>query len=89
MSIEWFRDLVICIFGLMATLAVVLATVVLFLLYRRLRVILDSAGEASKTVQGITAYIKEELVKPTVDLAALIQGIRQGFSCVSKFFHKK
>ena len=42
MSIEWFRDLVLCIFGLGATVVLIFLAVLAFLLYRRLQPALDS-----------------------------------------------
>jgi len=86
MSIDWFRDLILCIFGIVA--AGVLA-VLLYLLYRRTRSILDSVKATSTTIQGITSYVGEEVVKPVVQVASMIQGIRQGIDTISKFFKKQ
>ena len=89
MSIDWFRDLVICIFGLVAAGVFIFIAVLLFLLYRRVRVILDSVKATSRTIQGISSYVGDEVVKPVIEVAALIQGIRQGIDTISKFFKKK
>jgi len=89
MGIDWFRDLVICIFGLVAAGVFIFIAVLLFLLYRRVRVILDSVKATSRTIQGISSYVGDEVVKPVIEVAALIQGIRQGIDTISKFFKKK
>ena len=85
MSIEWFRDLVVCIFGLGATVAIVFIGVVVFLLYRKLRPILDSVKATTKTVENISSCVEEEVYRPLAQLAAFIQGIRQAVSLVSRF----
>lgn len=89
MSIDWFRDLAISIFGLVAAGVLIFITVLLFLLYRRVRVILDSVKATSKTIQGISSYVGDEVVKPVIEVAAIIQGIRQGIDTISRFFKKK
>jgi len=89
MGIDWFRDLIICIFGLVAAGVFIFIAVLLFLLYRRVRVILDSVKATSRTIQGISSYVGDEVVKPVIEVAALIQGIRQGIDTISKFFKKK
>ena len=88
MGIDWFRDLIICIFGLVATGVLIFIAVLSFSLYRRTRVILDSVKATSKTLQGISSYVGDEVVKPVIEIAALIQGIRQGVGTISKFFRK-
>ncbi len=89
MGIDWFRDLIICIFGLVAAGALIFIAVLSFLLYRRVRVILDSVKATSRTIQGISSYVGDEVVKPVIEVAAIIQGIRQGIDTISKFFKKK
>ncbi len=89
MSIDWFRDLVICIFGLVAAGVLIFIAVLLFLLYRRVRVILDSVKATSKTIQGLSSYVGDEVVKPVIEVAAIIQGVRQGIDTISRFFKKK
>ncbi len=89
MSIDWFRDLVISIFGLVAAGVLIFIAVLLFLLYRRVRVILDSVKATSKTIQGLSSYVGDEVVKPVIEVAAIIQGVRQGIDTISRFFKKK
>ena len=89
MGIDWFRDLIICIFGLVAAGVLIFIAVLSFLLYRRLRAILDSAKATSRTIQGISSYVGDEVVKPVIEVAAIIQGLRQGIDTISRFFRKK
>ena len=88
MGIEWFRDLIICILGLVATGVLIFIAVLLYLFYRRTRSILDSIETISRTIRGITSYVGGEVAKPLIQVVAIIQGIRQGIDTVSKFFKK-
>jgi len=87
-GIDWFRDLVLCVFGLVATGVFIFIAVLLFLLYRRVRAILDSVKATSRTIQDVTSYVGDEVVKPVIEVAAIIQGIRQGIDTIGKFFKK-
>jgi len=89
MDIEWFRDLIICILGLVATGVLIFIAVLLYSFYRRTRSILDSIETSSRTIRGITSYVGGEVAKPLIQVVALIQGIRQGIDTVSKFFKKQ
>ncbi len=89
MSIEWFRDLVLSIFGLGATIAVIFIAVVVFLLYRRLKPVLDSLKATTKTVENLSSCVEVEVAKPLAQVAAFVQGIRQAVSLVSRFTKRK
>ena len=88
MSLDWFRDLIISIFGLVATGVFIFIAVLLYSLYHRARSILDSVKTTVRTIQWVTSYI-EEGAKPVIQVVALIRGIRQGVSTISKFFEKE
>ena len=89
MDIGWFRDLAIVILAVVATGVLVVITVLAFSLYRRIRSILNSGKSVAKTVQQISSYAGEEVVKPVIQVAALVQGIRRGIDSVSKLFKRK
>ncbi len=88
MSIDWFRDLIICIFGLVATGVLIFFAVLLYSIYRRTRSILDLVKATAANIQGISSYVGEGVVKPAIQVVTLIQGIRQGIDAISKFFKK-
>ena len=81
MSIGWFRDLVICIAGLVAAGVLIYIAVLFYSLYHRTMHLLDS--------MHARATIGDEVLQPLIQLVNLIQGIRQGIDTVSKFFKKK
>ena len=89
MSIDWFRDLVICIFGLGATVVVIFLAVLALLLYRRLKPILDSVKATTKTVENLSSTVETEVARPLAQVAAFVQGIRQAVGLVKGFTKKK
>jgi hypothetical protein len=82
MGIEWFRDLVICISGLVITVVVIFIAILSYLLYNKAKSVLDS-------VEAISTTVKDEVVKPIVQLVALVRGIWQGIDIVSRLFKKQ
>jgi len=88
-SIEWFSDLVICIFGLAVTVAVIFLAVLAFLFYRRLRPVLDSLKATTKTVENLSSCVEVEVAGPLAQVAAFVQGICQAVSLVSRFTKRK
>lgn len=88
-SIEWFRDLVICIFGLGATLVVIFLGVLALLLYLRLRPILDNVRKTTQTVQNFTSRVEEEVAGPMARVVSFIQGIRAAVGMVGRFTKNK
>jgi len=88
-NIEWLRDLAICILGLGVTIVAIFIGVLAFLLYRKLRPILNSLKAATKTVENISSTVEEEVSRPLARLAAFIQGVSQAVSFVSRFSRRK
>ena len=74
MSIEWLRDLIICINGIVAIGAFIFISVLVYKLYRRARPVLETASAIST------------MLAPMV---AVVQGIRQGIATFGEFFSKK
>ena len=88
MEIAWFRDLVICVWGLIATLLLIFVAVILFLLYKKAKVVLNSIENTSETINRISSTVETQVIKPIAQLASLIQGIRQGIDFIMGFFKK-
>lgn len=89
MTIEWLRDLVIVVFGIAATVAVIMGLVLALMFYSRVTPIIDSAKKTAKTVEKISSSIEEEIVQPMAQVASFIQGIRQAMSMFNRFNRKK
>jgi methyl-accepting chemotaxis protein len=116
-GIDWYRDLIICISGVVATAALILIAALLSSLHRKIGAALasmeatserakatlasiqaasdkvnstlDSMDALSASVRGLSSYVREEIVEPTVQLAALAQGMRQGIDLVGSYFRRK
>jgi len=88
-SIEWFRDLVLCIFGLGATVAVIILVVLALILFYRLRPLLDSVKHTVRTVEDITTTVETEVAEPLAQMASFVAGVRQAISLVNRFGRKK
>ena len=89
MDIGWFRDLVICISGLVITVVVIFIAVLAYLLYSKIRPVLDSMKATSATLHEITSTVKDEVVKPVVSFVTLVRGIVQGIDLASRLFKKE
>ena len=89
MSIEWFRDLVLCIFGLGTTAAIIFIAVLVFLMYRRLKPVMDSLQSTAKTVESISSCVEVEVTRPLAQVASFVQGVRQAVSLVTGFVKRK
>ena len=89
MDIVWFRDLVICIFGLGAAIAVIILAVLAIILYVKIQPIIKSVKTTTKTVENISSCVEEEVVKPLSQVAAFVQGIRQAAGMFGRFTKKK
>ena len=89
MDIAWFRDLIICISGLVVIVVVIFIAVLAYLLYNRARSILDSVKATSATINEISSALRDDIIKPVLQWVALVRGIFQGIDLVNRFFGKK
>lgn len=89
MGIEWFRDLVICIFGLGGTVALIILVVLAIILYCRIRPLFDSIKRTARTVENITTAVETEVAGPLAQIASFVQGIRQALGLFSRFGRNK
>lgn len=89
MNIEWFRDLVLIIWGLTSTVVILLVGIVVILFYRRIRPALDSLRRTTRTVENITSVVGEQVAGPLAKVVSFIQGVRQAMNLVSELRHKK
>jgi hypothetical protein len=89
MEISWWRDLVIVIWGLVATVAVVIMTIIAYLFYKKVSTLLDSADYAVAKASDILDYAEQEVLQPVIQLGTILQGVVQGVSFFSNIFRKK
>lgn len=79
MSIAWFRDLVICIWGLGATIAVIIIVVLAIMLYLKIKPIIESVSNVTGAVENITSLLEEDVVGPLAQVFSFVQGFRKAF----------
>ena len=89
MSIEWFRDLAVCILGLGVTIVSIFIGIIVLLLYLKLRPVLNSLRKTTRTVENISTCVEEEVARPLAQVAAFIQGAAQAISFVKRFSRRK
>jgi uncharacterized protein YoxC len=83
------RDIILVIWGLVATVAMVFISVILFLFYRKTVTVLDSTDLVVNKVGNIVDYIDTEVVRPVSRFGTMFQGIMQGISIFGSIFNKK
>lgn len=88
MDMELLRDVVIVISGIVITLAAILATFFLYSVYRKINDILKSTKATATKIEALTIVASDQLGKPVIQAASLVQGIIYGIQAMSKIFKK-
>jgi len=81
MTLDWFRDLVISIAGLVFIGVLILYAVLAYLFYRRVRPILELMRAVSETVQGLSTFL--------TGLATMVRGVSSGANAAYNLFRGK
>ena len=89
MELSAWRDVILIIWGLVATAAMVFISVILFLFYRKTTSVLDSTDLMVNKVGEIVDYVNTEVVRPVSRFGTMVQGIMQGISIFGSIFNKK
>ncbi|MBI2849570.1 MAG: hypothetical protein HYX80_00825 [Chloroflexi bacterium] len=88
MPIEWFRDLVIIIFGIIAIGTSVFFMIIAYSLYKRIIKVLGSLDEACTALETVSSYVSQPVSQPINLLVSLIQDVRDGIENVGKIFQR-
>jgi hypothetical protein len=89
MDIAWWRDLIIVIWGIVATIAVAVIAIIAFLFYKKLSTLIDSADYVVARAGDIIDYADEEVLRPVIQFGTVLQGIIQGAGFISNIWRKK
>lgn len=89
MEISIWRDVILIVWGLVATAAMVFISVILYLFYRKTVTLLDSTDVLIARVSDMAEYVNAEVVVPVSRFSTMIQGIIQGISIFSSVFKKE
>lgn len=88
MTIGWFRDLVIIIFGLVGAGFLIFVAVMALSLFRRLRVILDSLKVTSANIEDISSVAREQIVQPIVQVGSVFRSIAGWIEIIGGFLKR-
>ena len=89
MSIEWFRDLVICIFGLGGTIVLIFIAILAYSFYRQLKPVMASLRKTARTVENLSDCVEEEIARPLAKVIAFVQGVRQAVGLANRFTKRR
>jgi hypothetical protein len=96
MDLSWWRDLAIVVWAGIATIALIIISIIVLLLYRRLVPLMESAGTVMEStdkvvnkVGAVVDYTREEVISPVVQFGSAVQGIAQGITLIVDLFRKK
>lgn len=89
MDLSSWRDIILIIWGLVATVAMTFIAIILFLFYRKTVSVFDSTDMMVNKVSEIVDYVNEEVVRPVSRFGTMAQGIIQGISIFGSIFKKK
>ena len=83
MALAELADLFFIIFAVVYIGAAIFFVVISFLIFRRIRDILDSSQTIAANIRTITSAIAEDLVKPLASIASVVQGISKVLDFIS------
>ncbi len=89
MGIEWFRDLVIIIFGASGALVFVMLFIRSFSIFKKVDAILASLKTASGNAEEISTLLRNEVVKPLAHIGSLVKNIQRWLDFFSSMFKKR
>jgi len=89
LELSSWRDIILIIWGIVATVAMVFISVILYLFYRKTISVLDSTDLMVAKVGNIVNYVDKEVVGSISRFGTMVQGIIQGISIFGSIFNKK
>jgi len=89
MDIAWFRDLIICISGVVAIVVLIMFAVLMVTIYRKSKSVLHSVEATSKNLQEISSVLREKIFTPFAEIGTFIHGISKVIESINKIFRKK
>jgi len=87
-SIEWWRDLSLCILGFGGTAALVVLVGLAFKFYFHAKPVLDSMDKTARTVAKVSSAVESELAGPLAQVVSFVQGMRQAVGLFNRLFRK-
>lgn len=88
MDIQWLRDLIICIYGIIGILLCIFILVIGVILYKKITIILNSVKTTTERIDNIVISVKQNVVEPVLSITAFLQGIKQILNSITNLFRK-
>jgi len=88
-SIEWWRDLAVCILCFGGMVVFIFMGIIMLMFYRKAAPILDSVKGTTRSVQNISTCLEEEVVGPLSEIAGIVQGVYQGMGALRGMSRRK
>jgi hypothetical protein len=76
LDIEFVRDLILSIQGVVFIVLMLVITVLILVLFRKAKKMLDAVDTVTGKVQKASSSVNEEVVKAALQMVTLIQGAR-------------
>jgi hypothetical protein len=89
MELSAWRDIIVIVWGVVATAAMVFISIILFLFYRRTISVLEATELTVARAGDIAEYLDKEVLRRANRFGTMIQGIIQGVNIVGSIFKKK
>lgn len=89
MDIAWFRDLIICISGIVAIVVLILFAVLMVTIFRKSKSVLRSVEATSKNLQEISSVLRDKIFTPFAEMGTFIHGISKVMESINRTFRKK
>jgi hypothetical protein len=89
MEIEAFRDVVIIVSGVIIILVAILLAVIAYIVYHKINRILNSTRTIATKVETLTTTVTDDIGKPLIQVAGIVQGIACGMRRIKRIFGKE
>jgi hypothetical protein len=89
LELSTLRDLVLVIWGLIASVSAIYLCILVSIFYKRLNVFLYSMNEAAIKIREIADQAQEDVIIPFARIGSFLRGINQGLTFINKLFNKK
>ena len=73
---------------ILGIIVLILIIILAILIYKKTKSVLNSIQNTTNEVKQVVDTIKTEFVDPLVQIMAIVQGVKQGLSMISKLFRK-
>lgn len=89
MSLAELRDLFIVIFAVLAIGATIFLSIIAFIIFRRIRDMLDSGRATLESIRAIATVVSEDIARPLGSIASVFQGVAKAVEFITGPLRRK